>query len=223
MHKASKHLLDVVSSILDFSKLEAGRMELDLADVDLSQLLEDVVSPLKHLAQTQGVELLLAPVPAGGLLRGDRVKIAQIVVNLVGNAIKFSDGRGRVRVEAEDEAAFYVIRVSDQGIGIAPQDRQRIFESFSQVDSGNTRKFGGTGLGLAITKRFVDLHGGSIAVESEPGKGSTFIVRLPKAGPAAARAESRRTFSKVSRPPSNRPSGPADGTGVRGLAAREGP
>jgi signal transduction histidine kinase len=223
MHKASQHLLDVVSSILDFSKLEAGRMELDLADVDLSQLLDDVVSPLKHLAQTKGVELALAPVPAGGLLRGDRVKIAQIVVNLVGNAIKFSDGQGRVRVEAADDTAFYVIRVSDQGIGIAPQDRQRIFESFSQVDSGNTRKFGGTGLGLAITKRFVDLHGGSIAVESEPGKGSTFIVRLPKAGPAAARAESRRTFSKVSRPPSNRPSAPGDSAGARGLAAREGP
>jgi two-component system, sensor histidine kinase LadS len=211
MHQASKHLLDVVSSILDFSKLEAGRMELDLSDVDLSELLTDVVSPLQHLAQSQGVDLVLAPVPDGGLLRGDRVKIAQIVVNLVGNAIKFSNREGAVRVEAVDEGDAYVIRVRDRGIGIAPADRERIFESFSQVDSGNTRKFGGTGLGLAITKKFVELHGGSIAVESEPGKGSTFSVALLKIGPPALRPESIRTASTASRRPSNRPGAAGDG------------
>ena len=183
IHKASKHLLDVVSSILDFSKLEAGRMELALDDVDLSELLEDTLSPLRHLAQTKGLELVLEPVPAGGPLRGDRVRIAQIVVNLVGNAIKCSPDPGKVRVEAVDASDFYVIRVHDQGIGIAPADRARIFQSFSQVDSSNTRKFGGTGLGLAITKKFAEMHGGCIDVESEAGKGSTFIVRLPKAGP----------------------------------------
>jgi signal transduction histidine kinase len=221
MHKASKHLLDVVSSILDFSKLEAGRMELDLSDVDLTELLNDVVSPLKHLAQSEGVELTLAPVAAGSSLRGDRVKIAQIVVNLVGNAIKFSGGTGQVRVETADDAGFCVIHVRDGGIGIAPQDRQRIFESFSQVDSGNTRKFGGTGLGLAITKQFVDLHDGSISVESEPGKGSTFTVRLPKAGPAERAA--RETPSTAARRPSNRPGAAGDGAGPRGLAAVEVP
>ena len=223
MHTASKHLLDVVSSILDFSKLEAGRMDLDLAEVDLPELLTDVVSPLKHLAESKGVGLTLAPVPAGGPLRGDRVKIAQIVVNLVGNAIKFSDGSGQVRVEAEDESLFYVIRVHDQGIGIKPQDRQRIFESFSQVDSGNTRKFGGSGLGLAITKRFVDLHGGSIGVESEPGKGSTFSVRLPKAGPPARRSGSIKTPSTSPRRPSNRPGASGETAARPDLAAREGP
>jgi signal transduction histidine kinase len=221
MHKASKHLLDVVSSILDFSKLEAGRMELELTDVDLAELLNDVVSPLKHLAQSEGVELTLAPVAAGSSLRGDRVKIAQIVVNLVGNAIKFSGGAGQVRVETADDSGFCVIRVRDCGIGIAPQDRQRIFESFSQVDSGNTRKFGGTGLGLAITKQFVDLHEGTISVESEPGKGSTFTVRLPKAGPAERAA--RETPSTAPRRPSNRPGAAGDGAGPRGLPAAEVP
>jgi two-component system, sensor histidine kinase LadS len=223
MHQASKHLLDVVSSILDFSKLEAGRMELDLGEVDLSELLTDVVSPLKHLAETKGLELTLSPIPQGGRLRGDRVKIAQIVVNLVGNAIKFSDRAGQIRVEASDDTASYVIRVHDQGIGIKPQDRQRIFESFSQVDSSDTRKFGGSGLGLAITKRFVELHGGSIDVESELGKGSTFSVRLPKAGPSASRAESAKTPSAASRRSSNRPSAASEAARIRELASSEGP
>jgi two-component system, sensor histidine kinase LadS len=222
MHQASKHLLDVVSSILDFSKLEAGRMELELAEVDLSELLNDVVSPLKHLAESKGLGLTLAPVPQGGPLRGDRVKIAQILVNLVGNAIKFSDSAGQIRVETEDDGAFYVIRVRDQGIGIKPQDLQHIFESFSQVDSGNTRKFGGTGLGLAITKKFVELHAGSIGVESEPGKGSTFTVRLPKAGPTGRRSESLRTPSAASRRASSRPSA-AESIARRRLRAPEGP
>jgi signal transduction histidine kinase len=222
MHKASKHLLDVVSSVLDFSKLEAGRMELDLMDVDLSELLNDVVSPLKHLAESKGVELLLTPLPAGSALRGDRVKIGQMVVNLVGNAIKFSDRAGQIRVEAADDADFYVIRVHDQGIGIAPQDRQRIFESFSQLDSSNTRKFGGTGLGLAITKKFVELHGGSISVEGEEGKGSTFSVRLPKAGPPGDAAASK-TPSAAARRPSHRPSAAGQGPRARELAAPEVP
>jgi two-component system, sensor histidine kinase LadS len=185
LHKASKHLLGVVTAILDFSKLEAGRMELHLSDVDLSEVLEDSIAPLQKLAESKGVSLVLSPVPPHSSLRADPIKVAQIVVNLVGNAIKFSDERGDVRVEVEADSEAFVIRVIDHGIGIAPSDRARIFESFSQVDAGNTRKFGGTGLGLAITKNLVELHGGSIWVESELGKGSTFGVRLPKAGPAA--------------------------------------
>jgi two-component system, sensor histidine kinase LadS len=183
IHNASKHLLSVVSSILDFSKVEGGHLELNVTEVDLAELLEEAVSLLKQLAESKGVTLALEALPRDSRIRGDRVKLAQIVVNLMGNAIKFSDGRGEVRLEIAPEPDAYVIRVSDGGIGIAPADCQRIFESFSQVDSSNTRKFGGTGLGLAISKKLVELHDGTIWVESKLGEGSTFSVRLPKTGP----------------------------------------
>jgi len=223
IHKASRHLLDVVSSILDFSKMEAGRMDLDLTDVDISELLEDIVSPLRQLAQSKGLELALAPVSPGSRLRGDRVKIAQIVVNLLGNAIKFSRDSGKVRVEVEAEPDAYVIRVQDEGIGIAHQDRERIFESFSQVDSSNTRQFGGTGLGLAITKKLVLLHGGAIWVDSEPGQGSTFSVRLPKGGPPAALAQRNAAASRRSARPSAGPAADMASAGDRALRASEAP
>jgi signal transduction histidine kinase len=183
VHGASKHLLEVVGSILDFSKLEAGRMELNVTDVELATLLDDALAPLTRLAAQKGVELVLPVVSSGVRIRADRVRLAQILINLVGNAIKFSNGRGAVRVELRLENDAHVICVHDEGIGIAPEDRARIFESFSQVDSSDTRRFGGTGLGLAISKSLVELHGGSIWVDSELGKGSTFSVRLPKAGP----------------------------------------
>ena len=185
IHKASRHLLSVVSSILDFSKMEAGHLDLNVSDVSLAELLEETLLLLQQLAESKGVGLELTPVPRDAVVRGDRIKLAQVVVNLVGNAIKFSEGRGTVRVRVEPEGGAYVIRVSDEGIGIAPGDCQRIFESFSQVDSSNTRKFGGTGLGLAISRKLVELHGGSIWVESELGTGSTFSVRLTTAGPTA--------------------------------------
>jgi signal transduction histidine kinase len=183
INKASKHLLGVVSSILDFSKLEAGRMELHLGDVELCELLEDTVAPLRQLAASKQVRLSLATPAPGSRLRGDGLKIAQILVNLVGNAIKFSDVGGEVRIEVETLPDAYVVHVRDQGIGIDERDRARIFESFSQVDSSSTRRFGGTGLGLAISKNLVELHGGSIWVTSSLGEGSTFSFRLPTSGP----------------------------------------
>jgi signal transduction histidine kinase len=193
IHKSSKHLLEVVSSILDVSKLEAGRMELNVSDVDLAQLVSDTVLPLEQHARAQGVALELAPALANAQVRADRIKVAQIVLNLVGNAIKFSAGRGRIRIALEDAGDCVILRVSDQGIGIAERDRARIFESFTQVDSSNTRLFGGSGLGLAISKKLVELHGGTIWVDSELGSGSTFSVRLPKAGPAVSPAASPDT------------------------------
>jgi two-component system, sensor histidine kinase LadS len=183
VHSASKHLLGVVSSILDFSKLEAAKMELNIADVDLAEVLDEALSPLGQLAARKGVSLVLPATSGRAPIRADRVRLAQVLLNLVGNAIKFSDKAGVVRVELAAEDDTYLVRVHDEGIGIAPADRARIFDSFSQVDSSNTRQFGGTGLGLAISKSLVELHGGSIWVDSELGKGSTFSVRLPKAGP----------------------------------------
>ncbi|HEY6557751.1 MAG TPA: 7TM diverse intracellular signaling domain-containing protein [Polyangiaceae bacterium] len=195
IHKSSKHLLDVVSSILDVSKLEAGRMDLNLCDVDLAELVSNTVLPLEQHARAAGVALELAPAPENAHVRADRIKVAQVVLNLVGNAIKFSAGRGRIRIELEDAAESWIIHVRDQGIGIAEHDRARIFESFTQVDSSNTRSFGGTGLGLAISKKLVELHDGEIWVESEIGHGSTFNVRLPKVGPAVNRAATAATGS----------------------------
>jgi two-component system, sensor histidine kinase LadS len=183
VHKASKHLLGVVNSILDFSKLEADRVELNLAELDLVNVLEDTVAPLRGLAELKGIPLRVLPSPSDSRVLGDSVRIAQVVVNLVGNAIKFSEGRGEVTVWIETDADSCVIHVRDQGIGISPRDRTKLFQSFSQVDASDTRRFGGTGLGLAISKRLVELHGGQIWLDSELDQGSTFHVRLPKLGP----------------------------------------
>jgi len=185
IHKASKHLLAVVSSILDFSKLEAERMHVDITDVDLTELVEETLEPLGPLAASKSVKLRVIPSAADCSVRADPVRIAQVLVNLVGNAIKFSDGRGEVRVAITPEPDACVISVEDQGIGIAKNDLEKLFQSFSQIDSGNTRRFGGTGLGLAISKRLVDLHGGQIWVDSELGRGSTFYVRLPRRQPVS--------------------------------------
>ena len=199
IHKASKHLLNVVSSILDFSKLEADRMQLHLSQVMLSQLLDDSVSPLRRLAESKGTQLKVVTPAPDLVLRGDPVRIAQVVVNLVGNAIKFSDGTGEVTVWATGDQDACEIHVRDRGIGIALADQQRIFENFSQVDSGNTRRLGGTGLGLSISKRLVELHGGRIWVDSELGAGSTFHVRLPKAGPHPSEPAPPRISSRPPR------------------------
>jgi signal transduction histidine kinase len=200
IHNSSKHLLQVVSSILDVSKLEAGRMDLNVCELDLAELLSDTVLPLEQHARAEGVTIEFAPMPTTAPLRADRIKVAQVVLNLVGNAVKFSARRGRIQIELEDASDSWIIHVRDQGIGIAEHDRARIFESFTQVDSSNTRLFGGTGLGLAISKSLVELHGGSIGVESELGRGSTFSVRLSKAGPPAKTAAVPRAQDAESAP-----------------------
>jgi signal transduction histidine kinase len=180
IHKASKHLLAAVSSILDFSKLEAERTHVELEDVNLMELVEETVEPLGPLAASKSVALRVIPSAADCTVRADPLRVAQVLVNLVGNAIKFSDGRGEVRVAITPEREACVLSVEDQGIGIAKADHEKLFQSFSQVDASTTRRFGGTGLGLAISKRLVELHGGQIWVDSELGRGSTFYVRLPR-------------------------------------------
>ena len=199
--KASKHLLGVVSSILDFSKLEADHMQLRLADVDLLRLIDEVAPPLHALAESQGVELNVEAAPGECRVRGDSVRISQVLVNLVGNAIKFSDGKGCVTVSVDTDPESCVVHVKDSGIGIGEADRHKIFQSFSQVDSTSTRKFGGTGLGLVISKRLVELHGGEIWFDSELGKGTIFHVRLRKTGPPSSRPKPSRRPPRLSRRP----------------------
>jgi PAS domain S-box-containing protein len=172
-------LLTLINDILDFSKIEAGKLELEQLDFHLRQLVEDTCDLLAIKASEKGLTLgrVIAP-EVWQSLRGDPGRLRQILINLVGNAIKFTERGGiKVRVDSESEAEQRVtlrFEVRDTGIGIAPEHRERLFNSFAQVDSSTARKFGGTGLGLAISRQLAAMMGGSIGVESEPGRGSAF-------------------------------------------------
>jgi GAF domain-containing protein len=173
-----KHLLGLINDVLDLSKIEAGQLALSLNDYSLAEVVQGVhvaVEPLasrKSLALTTKVEKGL---PAG---HGDERRLAQVLLNLVGNAIKFTE-KGEVAIEASVANGLFNVAVRDSGPGIAAADQQKIFEEFQQVDNTSTRQKGGTGLGLAISKRIVEMHGGRILVDSELGKGSTFTITLP--------------------------------------------
>ncbi|MBW3549569.1 MAG: PAS domain S-box protein [Proteobacteria bacterium] len=180
-------LLHLIDDVLDFSKIEAGKLELERTPVSLADLAEGVCDTLTSVADTKGVDLFLFVSPEGpAQVRGDAVRLRQILYNLVGNAIKFSGGRadkrGRVdlRIEVAREAPLMVrFEVSDNGVGIPQAARAHLFQSFQQAEVSTTRRYGGTGLGLAICKRLVELMGGEIAVDSTPGVETTFTVNLP--------------------------------------------
>jgi GAF domain-containing protein len=176
--RSGKHLLGLINDVLDLSKIEAGQLELALAEYSLKEVVHAVVTQVEPLAAEKG--LILAATVAPGLPagRGDDRRLAQVLLNLVGNAIKFTE-IGSVRIMAFLERDAFVVSVADTGPGIAETDRQRIFEEFQQADSSSTRKKGGTGLGLSIARRIVELHGGRLWVESTVGRGSTFSFRVP--------------------------------------------
>jgi signal transduction histidine kinase len=179
IHASGKHLLSLINDILDLSKIEAGRMELETAPFDLRAALDNALTLVRERAQRGGVALRLDADPALGEFRGDERKVKQVVLNLLSNAVKFTPRGGAVSVVAKRANGSAEIAVADTGVGIAPADQEAIFEAFRQVGTDATRKREGTGLGLALTRRFVELHGGTIRVESAPGKGSTFTVTLP--------------------------------------------
>ena len=178
IYQAGHQLLGMINDILDLSKVEAGAMELQLSACDLAALVDEVMRVARGLARRKGVELVTDIEPRPLELTADPIKLKQILYNLLSNAIKFTPGGGRVTVRGRMQKETVTIAVADTGIGIAPADVAVLFEEFRQVDSSLTRKHEGTGLGLALTKRLVELHGGDIAVESEPGQGSTFTVTL---------------------------------------------
>ncbi len=195
VRSSAEALLTVINEILDFSKIEAGRLELERIPFDLRATLEDLMDPLAVQAAEKGIELAYLihhEVPTA--LVGDPVRIRQVLVNLVGNAIKFTEeGEVLVRVRRagpKGRVVDLVVEVCDTGIGIPPDKRDRLFQSFSQVDASTTRRYGGTGLGLAISLRLARLMGGTIEVESEVGRGSVFTLRIPcevqQAPPATA-------------------------------------
>jgi two-component system, sensor histidine kinase LadS len=179
VERAGKHLLQMVNGVLDFSKLEAGRVELKLQAVSVSAVFEEAFETLAAVAAKGEVQVQCLPFDAGARVRGDPLRLKQVLINVIGNAIKFSPRGSNVEVSVGREASHYLFRIRDQGIGIAAGDIDRIFRKFEQVDQGDTRKYGGTGLGLSISRSFVELHGGEIWVQSELGKGSTFFIRLP--------------------------------------------
>jgi len=181
---SGRHLLGVINDILDFSKIESGQLELECVDFSLVETVEEALAMFAQPAESKGLELAAQFIPhdAPLLLRGDPFRLRQVVSNLVGNALKFTqDGEVVVRVallEQTDTQASVRINVQDTGIGIAADAMDRIFEHFSQADGSTTRRYGGTGLGLAICRRLLTLMDGSIRAESQLGKGSTFIVDL---------------------------------------------
>jgi signal transduction histidine kinase len=179
IHSSGKHLLSLINDILDLSKIEAGRMELDIAEFDLRAALQNAMTLVKERAQRSGVLLGLEVDPSLEALRADERKFKQIMLNLLSNAVKFTPEGGTVRVAARPNGTAVEFSVTDTGIGIAPEDQAAVFEEFKQVGRDYTRKAEGTGLGLALTKRFVELHGGVIRLESAPGRGSTFTFTIP--------------------------------------------
>jgi signal transduction histidine kinase len=173
------HLLTLINDILDLSKIESGRMDLNLEEVDLHIVLEEALVMVQPQAVKKGLDLTLEighDVAAGRL---DPGKVRQIIVNLLGNAIKFTGAGGQVGIRASREDQDLVVEVYDTGVGISPEEQDKIFREFYQVDSSLGRKAQGTGLGLALVRRLVHLHGGSIDVESEVGVGSSFTLKLP--------------------------------------------
>jgi signal transduction histidine kinase len=179
---SGRHLLSLINDILDLSKVEAGRMELDLRPFDLPAALESAIMLVRERATRHGITLDLEVGAGVAEVVADERKVRQIVLNLLSNAVKFTPEGGRVGVRVAPVGGAVEVAVSDTGIGIAPADQAVVFEEFRQVGSDYARKGEGTGLGLALVKRFAELHGGTIRVESEVGKGSTFTFTLPLRG-----------------------------------------
>ena len=181
IHQSGEHLLRLINDILDLSKIEAGKMELHLQTTDVPRALRDAASMLRAQATRKRLALEIDPAPGVGAAVVDPGLFRQVLVNLLSNAVKFTPSGGSVRLSARIEDRDLIAEVTDTGIGIAPEDVPRVFEEFYQVDGSYARGYGGTGLGLALVRRMVELHGGSIAVETAPGEGARFAVRFPRA------------------------------------------
>jgi len=173
-----KDLLDVINNILDVSNIEAGKTNLELEDIHLEGLIQDVMTEMSFFASKKNIALQMELDPQIESIRGDRNKLQQILINLVSNAIKFGKEKGFVKIRSKQMHDTLHIEVIDNGIGISTEDQQRLFKPFIQLDSSSTRKYKGNGIGLYIVKQFVDLHGGTVWLESESGKGSIFTFTI---------------------------------------------
>jgi GAF domain-containing protein len=181
VNRAGTHLLGLINQVLDLSKIEAGKLELNLQTVQLAPLIDEVIGTARHLAD-QNKNRVTAEVPGDlGSLTVDPMRLRQILLNLLSNACKFTkEGEVKLRARRVRNGRYWVeLSVSDTGIGMTPEQHAKIFEEFTQADSSTAQRFGGTGLGLAITRKLARMMGGDVTVASEPGKGSVFTVRLP--------------------------------------------
>jgi PAS domain S-box-containing protein len=175
---SARHLLELIEEVLTYSRMEMGREEIRTRLTDINSLLREVAGRIEPLARTKGLDFQLELPPGRPIVETDPAKVRQIVGNLVSNAVKFTE-HGRVTLSAKLEDTELLITVSDTGIGITPEQEKRLFDPFWQVEQGTTRRVGGTGLGLSISLRLAKLLGGEITVQSTPGQGSTFSLRLP--------------------------------------------
>jgi signal transduction histidine kinase len=178
IHTSGRHLLTLINDILDLSKIEAGRMDPQVAPFALSDVVQNSVALLRERATRQGIALGFDVDPSIGVIEADERMIKQVLFNLLSNALKFTGPGGHVDVTARGHADGVLVSVHDDGVGIAEADQARIFEEFQQVGTAHLQE--GTGLGLAISRRFIELHGGTLRVDSEPGNGSTFTFTLPR-------------------------------------------
>lgn len=179
IHSSGRHLLQMINDILDLSKIEAGKMELQYESFLVSDAIEDVYTILKGLAKKKQLQLKTVIQEDVKDIEADRVKFKQILYNLLSNSIKFTPQNGTITTNAAIVDGKMQVSVSDSGIGIKPEDREKVFKEFWQADSSFSRKYEGTGLGLALTRRIVEMHGGKIWLKSEYGKGSTFYFTIP--------------------------------------------
>jgi GAF domain-containing protein len=178
IYASGQHLLSLINDILDLSKIEAGRMELEAADFDLPSAIDNALTLVRERATRRGITLGHSVDDRLGMLLGDERKVKQVLLNLLSNALKFTPEGGRIDVTARLHDEFAEVSVTDTGVGIAPEDQEAVFEEFRQVGTAD-KKVEGTGLGLALSRKFIELHGGTILVQSQVGQGSTFTFTLP--------------------------------------------
>jgi signal transduction histidine kinase/CheY-like chemotaxis protein/HAMP domain-containing protein len=190
VHRAGQHLLGLINQVLDLSKIEAGKLELNPESVNLAPLIDEVIGTARQLAQQNKNNLVVEAQEKLGMLTVDPMRLRQILLNLLSNACKFTtQGEVKLRVRKVADGRNWVeFAVADTGIGMTAEQQAKLFEEFTQADSSTARRYGGTGLGLAITRKLARMMGGDVTVQSEPGKGSIFSVRLPAGADTAARS-----------------------------------
>ena len=178
IQRNGKHLLTMINDILDISRIEAGREEIEISNFNLCNCVNDIIELIKPQIMEKNLELDLAKGDCHVEMRSDINKVKHIVQNIIGNAVKFTE-KGKISISLSQENHFIQLKIQDTGIGIKKEHLDHIFDEFRQADSGTARKYGGTGLGLSIAKKYAELLGGSIKVESEENKGSLFSIILP--------------------------------------------
>jgi signal transduction histidine kinase len=176
----TERLITLINDILDFSKLESSKLSLQFESVEVGRIVPEAVDHIRNLAAMKGIGIDVHMEGSAGVIEADPMRVAQVITNLLGNAIKFSPENGKIEIWARGTDDEVTVDIKDYGKGISQRDLSRLFQRFAQLDSSTTRRAGGTGLGLVISKGIVEQHGGKIWVESAMGKGSTFSFSLPR-------------------------------------------